>query len=107
MSPEEKVGMVVFYASQAVTLKPSSDAALAKRGGELYAKRCAECHEQDGRGTREYSRIAGQQPVYLTQSLKGYRDGTGPRLDREMVDKVKPLNDADIAAIVAFVSSMK
>ena len=84
-----------------------ADKPMAKRGGELYAKRCAECHEQDGRGTREYSRIAGQQPVYLTQSLKGYRDGTGPRLDREMVDKVKPLNDADISAIVAFVSSMK
>jgi len=106
MSPDEKIGMVVFYAGQAVTLKPSSDSAMARRGGELYAKRCAQCHERDGRGTREYSRIAGQQTVYLTQSLKGYRDGTGPRLDRQMVDEVKPLNDADIAAVVAFVSSM-
>lgn len=106
MSPDEKIGMVVFYAGQAVTLKPSSDSAMARRGGELYAKRCAQCHERDGRGTREYSRIAGQQTVYLTQSLKGYRDGTGPRLDRQMVDEVKPLNDADIAAVAAFVSSM-
>lgn len=107
MSPDEKVGMVVFYANQAVTIKPAADPALAGRGGELYAKRCAECHERDGRGTREYSRIAGQQTVYLTQSLKGYRDGTGARLDREMVAQVKPLTDADIAAVVAYVSSMK
>ena len=107
MSADEKIGMVVFYAAQAVTFKPATDAALAKRGGELYAKRCADCHEQDGHGTSEFSRVAGQQTVYLSQSLKGYRDGTGPRLDRDMVKEVKPLNDADIAAIVAFVSSMK
>jgi cytochrome c553 len=107
MSPDEKIGMVVFYAAQAVAFKPASDAALAKRGGELYAKRCADCHEHDGRGTSEFSRVAGQQTVYLAQSLKGYRDGNGPRLDREMVKEVKPLNDGDIAAIVAFVSSMK
>jgi cytochrome c553 len=107
MSADEKIGMVVFYAAQAVTFRPASDAASAKRGGELYAKRCADCHEHDGRGTSEFSRVAGQQTVYLTQSLKGYRDGTGPRLDREMVKEVKPLNDADIAALVAFISSMK
>lgn len=107
MSADEKVGMVVFYAAQQVVHKPSADAPLVKKGGELYARRCASCHEQDGRGTRDYSRIAGQQPVYLTQSLKGYRDGTGTRLDREMVNEVKPLSDADIAALVAFVSSMR
>lgn len=107
MTPAEKISMVVFYAGQEVTFKPSSNPALAKRGGELYAKGCAECHENDGRGTSDYSRIAGQQTGYLTTSLKGYRDGTGPRMDREMAAKVKPMTDADIAALVAFVSSMK
>lgn len=107
MSADEKVSMVVFYAGQEVAHKPSSDAALVKKGGEVYARRCADCHERDGRGTREYSRIAGQQTGYLAMSLKGYRDGTGPRLDRQMVDEVKALNDADIAALVAYVSSMK
>jgi cytochrome c553 len=107
MSPDEKIGMVVFYAGQEVTFKPSSDSALVKKGGELYAKRCAECHERDGRGTREYSRIAGQQAGYLTTSLKGYRDGSGARIDRQMAVEVKPMTDADIAAVVAYVSSMK
>jgi cytochrome c553 len=107
MSTDEKIGMVVFYAGQEVTVKPASNPALLKKGEELYVKRCGECHEKDGRGTKQFSRIAGQQTVYLTTSLKGYRDGTGPRLDREMVKEVKPLNDADIAAVVAYVSSMK
>jgi cytochrome c553 len=107
MTVDEKIGMVVFYAGQEVAFKPSSDPTLAKRGGELYAKHCAECHENDGRGAREYSRIAGQQTGYLTTSLKGYRDGTGARMDREMAAKMKSMKDADIAALVAFVSSMK
>jgi cytochrome c553 len=109
MSTDEKIGMVIFYAAQAVIAQPSTDAALARKGAELYAKRCVQCHEKDGRGAREYSRIAGQQTVYLTTSLKGYRDGSGARVDRdrEMTSEIKPLNDADIAAIVAFVSSMK
>jgi cytochrome c553 len=107
MSTDEKIGMVVFYAGQEVTFKPAANPALVQQGGDLYAKACAECHEKDGRGTREYSRIAGQQTVYLTTTLKGYRDGSGPRMDREMVGKIKPMKDADINALVAYVSSMK
>ncbi len=107
MSADEKVGMVVFYAGQEVTYKPAANAALAKRGEALYLKACADCHDRDGRGAREYSRIAGQQAPYLTQSLQGYRDGTGPRLHRQMAQEIKPMSDADIAAIVAYVSSMK
>jgi cytochrome c553 len=107
MTADEKIGMVIFYAGQEVTFKPAADAALAKKGGELYTKACAECHESDGRGTSEYSRVAGQQTGYLTTSLKGYRDGTGPRMDREMVGKIKPMKDTDIAALVAYLASMK
>ncbi|HXD39533.1 MAG TPA: c-type cytochrome [Ramlibacter sp.] len=107
MTADEKVGMVVYYAGQEVTFKPASNPALVSQGSAVYAKACVECHEKDGRGTSEYSRIAGQQPVYLTTSLKSYRDAAVPRMDREMVAKVKPLKDADIAALVAYLSSMK
>lgn len=107
MSADEKIGMVVFYAGQEVIARPVADAALVRRGGEIYAKRCVQCHEQDGRGARHFSRIAGQQPLYLSSSLKGYRDGSGARIDREMAAEVKPLTDGDIAALVAYVASMK
>ena len=107
MSADEKIGMVVFYAAQEVTYKPATNPTLARRGSLLYAKACADCHDADGRGAREYSRVAGQQTEYLAQSLKGYRDGTGARINAAMAKEIKPLNDADIAAIVAYVSSMK
>jgi cytochrome c553 len=107
MSADEKIGMVVFYAAQQVTSKPAANAALVSRGERLYAKSCADCHDNDGRGTSDYSRIAGQQTDYLTTSLKGYRDGTGARLHRQMAVELKSMSDADIAAIVAFVAAMK
>jgi cytochrome c553 len=43
----------------------------------------------------------------MSKTLKGYRDGSGPRIHRQMADEIKPLSDADIAAIVAYVSAMK
>lgn len=107
MTPDEKIGMVIFYAGQEVTHKPASDAALAKKGEALYAKLCADCHNKDGRGEREYSRVAGQQTGYMATTLKGYRDGTGPRINRPMAAEIKAMTDADIAAIVAYVAAMK
>ena len=107
MTADEKIGMVVFYAGQEVTYKPAAEPALAKKGEALYLKACADCHEKDGRGAREYSRVAGQQAGYMSKTLKGYRDGTGARIHRQMADEIKPLKDADIAAIVAYVAAMK
>ena len=107
MTTDEKLGMVIFYAGQEVTYKPAADAALAKKGEALYLKACADCHEKDGRGAREYSRVAGQQPGYMSKTLKGYRDGTGARIHRQMADEIRPLKDPDIAAIAAYVAAMK
>jgi cytochrome c553 len=107
MKPDEKIGMVIFYAGQEVTYKPAADPVLAKKGEALYTKLCADCHNKDGRGEREYSRVAGQQTGYLTITLKGYRDGTGPRINRPMAAEIKAMTDADITAIVAYVAAMK
>jgi cytochrome c553 len=106
LSPDEKVGLVVFYASQPVTYKAPSNAALAKKGKDLYTQNCAECHEENGRGTQKYARVAGQQPGYLVTSLKGYRDGSAARLNRQMAVSIEGMTDADIAALVAYLSSM-
>jgi cytochrome c553 len=107
MKPDEKVGMVIFYASQEVAHKAATDPTLTKRGEVLYTKLCADCHNKDGRGEREYSRVAGQQVGYMVSTLKGYRDGTGARINGPMAAGIKSITDADVAAIAAYVSSMK
>lgn len=107
MNSDEKVGMALFYAKQRVAYKPAANPALVAHGKELYGKACTRCHDDDGLGDEKIARIAGQQPDYLRQALQRYRTGANARLDERMVINVKKMNDADIAALVAFVMSME
>ena len=107
MNSDEKVGMVLFYSAQQVVHTPTTNAALAAKGEEYFNKLCFRCHGTDGRGSAQFPRIAGQQANYLTETLKRYRAGGGKRADSVMVTNTKDMTDADINAVVAFVSSMQ
>ena len=106
MNSDEKVGMVLFYAAQEVTRTAHSNAALAAKGQDYFNKTCFRCHGADGRGNAQIARIAGQQAPYLNLTLKRYRAGGGERARSVMVDNARLMSDADIDAVVAFVSSM-
>jgi len=106
MDADEKIGMVLFYAAQEVTHKPATNAALASKGQEYYGKICFRCHGNVGRGNEQIARIAGQQSEYLRLTLKRYRDGNDVRANSIMTPNTKNMTDADIEAVVAYVSSM-
>ena len=106
MDSDEKVGMVLFYAAQDVARTAPSNPALAAKGQAYFNKTCFRCHGADGRGNAQIARIAGQQAHYLDLTLKRYRAGGGERANSVMVDNAKLMSDADIEAVVAFVSSM-
>jgi len=107
LSADEKVGIAVFFSNQEVTPHPVKDAGLVARGKTYYDKTCWRCHGDQGRGSEKYARIAGQQADYLTITLRRYRDGSAARMDPIMASNTKNMSDADIQAVVAYVSSMK
>lgn len=107
LSPNEKIDMVVFYADQQVIHRPAANATLASKGKQYYSSICWRCHGNQGRGNETIARIAGQQADYLSLTLKRYRDGSSMRTDPLMAANTKTMTDADIAAVVAYVSSMK
>jgi cytochrome c553 len=107
MSGDEKVGIVMFYAAEKVTHKPATNAALVARGRDYYNKVCFQCHGQDGHGNQHFARIAGQQPVYLRNTLQHYREGTSSRVNPIMSGITRPMSEADLDAVVAYVSSMQ
>ena len=107
LNNDEKVGMVLFYSAQQVVNTPTTNTALAAKGQEYFNKLCFSCHGTDGRGSAQFPRIAGQQVNYLTDTLKRYRAGGGTRPNSVMVNNAKDMTDADINAVVAFVSSMQ
>jgi cytochrome c553 len=106
MDADEKIGMVLFYADQEVAHKPAKNTALAGKGQEYYGKICFRCHGTSGRGNDQIARIAGQQDEYLRLTLKRYRDGNEVRANSIMTPNTKNMTDADIEAVVAYVSSM-
>lgn len=106
LEADEKIGMVLFYSAQAVAPQPAQDAALAAHGKDYFGKICFRCHGADGRGNAQIARIAGQQPEYLKKTLTAYRDGKSRRADSSMAPNTRQMGDADIAAVVAYVSAM-
>lgn len=107
LSTDEKVGIALFYGAQEVIPRTPADAALAAKGKTYYNRVCFACHGEDGRGSDKYARIAGQQPLYLATTLRRYRDGSATRMNPVMAANTKQMTDADLQALVAYVSSMK
>ncbi len=106
MTPQETLALVVYYAS--VPLNPArADIAQAQQGLPLYQRVCQGCHGKDGNGVAGYARIAGQQPQYVTATLKAYRDRTPGRLSPEMDAVTRGLSDADISALAAYVANLR
>ena len=71
---------------------------------------CAACHGSDGRSTviPQYPKIGGQSGPYLVNALKAYREGRRQGTFAAMMTEVaKPLSDADIENLAAYVESLE
>lgn len=107
MTEQERVDAVLYYIDQPVTPQAADNPALVARGKYVYEHNCFRCHGAQGLGNTLFPRLAGQQKVYLTRSLRRYRDGTGERLDPLMADSTRLMTDDDITAVTAYVASLK
>ncbi len=77
-------------------------------GREKFVQ-CASCHGSDGRSTvmEQYPKIGGQSGAYLVNALRAYRDGRRQGTYAAMMAEVaKPLTDADIANLAAYIESL-
>lgn len=107
MKVDERAGVALYYAAQKLALPPPVVSPLVEQGKAIYARNCFRCHGADGLGSEAFARIAGQQAVYVDQTLKRYRTGTGPRVNELMAANTKLLSDHDISALSAYVASMR
>ncbi len=77
-------------------------------GREKFVQ-CASCHGSDGRSTviPQYPKIGGQSALYVVNALKAYRDGRRiGTFAAIMAEVAKPLSDADIENLAAYVESL-
>jgi len=88
-------------------LKPKSaggDKKLAATGKSKFPM-CMGCHGASAAGRGIFPRLAGQQPAYLANQLKAFREGT--RKSGPMQAIAANLTDQDIAALAAYLGTLQ
>ncbi len=104
-APWAVAAALVVVAAPATNAAPPTPAEL---GREKFVQ-CASCHGADGRSTvvPQYPKIGGQSGPYVVNALKAYREGR--RLGTfaaVMAEVARPLSDADIENLAAYVESL-
>ena len=106
-----------YFAGQPLEARPSYQRAANPRGEAIFNEgvpgknvpACASCHGVRGTGLApRFPRIAGQHAEYLADQLAQYRSGSRIS-DRQglMREVAAGLSDRDIAAVAAFVATMR
>jgi len=110
---DDKVNLAIYYNSMPVKPIPA-DNKLASQGKPIYEKSCSSCHGMRGEGNVTFARIAGQQPLYVMNTLKHFRDNANNTSEQKsskrgsniMEPIVKQYSDTDLEKIVAYITKM-
>lgn len=98
-------GAALLVLAAGVSLQPTAAAAGAAAGKEKAAM-CRACHGLNGVAVAiDAPNIAGDSEIYLERQLKAYR--SGERKHEQMSVIAEGLDDADIADLAAWYSSIK
>lgn len=105
LSPDDRAVVALYYAAQRA--RPHAiDLALKKRGEARFQSTCVGCHGSDARGGEQYARLASQHPEYLRRRLQDFQGDNHRGAATVMSGIARTLSDEDIAAIVAYLSSL-
>lgn len=107
LNDEQKAQIALYFANSRVTSAKTGAPGNINRGKALFSRICTTCHGTEAKGNETIPRLAGQQGEYLKKSLLRYRNRTGERIYAPMSAVTAQLNDSDVDAIVAYLSSLK
>ena len=87
--------------------KVPHDAAKAKSGANLYDKRCAKCHDENGALPDDDAGIlAGQWLPWMEFSMADFKNGHR-EMPKKMKKQVKKMSDEEIEAVLHFFASQQ
>jgi cytochrome c553 len=115
LSPDEMKALAAYYAAKTPASGAASNAALVEagklvylHGGENGAPACVSCHRTAGGGIEpDFPRITGQHEEYVETQLHAWKSGARGGKGKLMSLIVPLLSDDEIAAVSAYVASMK
>ncbi len=104
---EEKVMLALYYSKMKARPNKIQDPEQWDAGKKVYDIACAQCHGENGRGEKGYARLASQKADYVLKMLNEYQSYTGRRANPWMSAVASSLNKEEIAAVAAYVSTLK
>jgi len=123
LTPDEMVGLGVYYSGQKPKGGTAKDPALVKTGQSLFRggaaatglPACASCHSPNGAGIpRNYPRLAGQHADYAYAQLQAFKDG-GRGADKDGKDAqgkimaaiAQKMSDAQMKAVTDYAAGLR
>jgi len=107
-----KIVLAALVASCALAAAPTY-AADAAAGKKKATDACVDCHGDDGKGDDKVPGIAGMPAAKFTKAIEEYQSDAraktakDPKAAAKMTKEAKKLNEADIANLAAYYSSLK
>jgi sulfide dehydrogenase cytochrome subunit len=108
LSEDDIDALAAAYAEMGWTkVKQDFDADLAAAGKAVHDAECDRCHSEAGTNAEdEASMLGGQQMGYLRDMMAQYREGTREQ-PKKMKEKLDPLSDDDVEALVHYYGSIQ
>lgn len=107
-SDEQIEAMAAYFAAMPVfKATVPHDAGKAGKGADIYDKRCAKCHDENGALPDDDSGIlAGQWLPWMQYSMADFKAGHR-EMPKKMRKQVKKLSDAEIEDVLHYFASQK
>lgn len=106
LTPEDKVNIALFYASQQVKVQTPYKPELAADGKRLFETRCFFCHGKDAHGKADTPYIASQPSEYIRRTLNSYRSSLVKRAETAMSRVARTLQPDEIEALTAYLTTL-
>ena len=107
LTADDRVNIALYFSRQQARPRADAKAELKEEGGDLYKERCSQCHGNKAYGGDLFPRLASQPAVYLRDTLERYRKNIKWRPQSPMQNIAASLDDEELDALVAYLSSLR
>lgn len=105
LSTNDRIDIALFFSRLQVKPRPQPVTA-GKQGEAIYQSVCFVCHGQEGHGSEQYPRIAGQPYEYLKNTLMKFLNNDPARQNSPMMGVIRNMNEQQLDDVAAYVANM-
>ena len=115
LTPEEMLALGVYFEQKPTKPREARDAELAAVGRYIFHRgnessgvaACAGCHGENGHGTEQLPRLAGQVPRYIEDQLRSFNKRERTNDNAIMHSIASKLTELEIKGVAMYISSLE